>query len=218
MAAPSRVSYRHFLFPAASRAVLLASQAMTPKQSFRARVVQTDAPAATDVAFQSEDTMYDGTGPVDIGDLVMALGNFLPYRYTSSSRAWDFVWEDNATPSGYTDPATYNKMMMYSRDQQCYEMGTPTLQRLQMDFRRNGDSMLTSSWLAQDLKKITRPTAPTPDPVTRQKIVRSHQWQVEHSEDANSWSTLPGTIRATFDVPNFREGVFTLTGSGRFVG
>ena len=201
------------MFPSATRAVLLASQAMTPKQSFRARVVQTDAPAPNDVAFQSEDTMYDGTGPVDIGDLVMALGNFLPYRYTAASRSWDFVWQDNANPTGFSDAATFNKMMMYSREQQCYEMGRPTLQRLQMDFRRNGDSMLTSSWLAQDLKKITRPAAPTPNPVTRQKIVRSHQWRVEHSADAISWSTLPGTIRATFDLPQFREGVFSLTGA-----
>ena len=74
--------------------------------------------------------------------------------------------------------------------------------------------MLTSSWLAQELKKITRPaTAPVPDPVTTQKIVRSHQWRVEHSADATTWATLPGTIRATFDVPNFREGVFSLTGT-----
>ena len=214
MAAPSRVSYRHFLYPAANRAVLLASQAMTPKQSYQAQVVQTDAPAPVDATFQSEETMYDGRGPLDIGDLVMALGNFLPQRYTAASKTWDFLWEDNAKPTGWNDPQAYNKMQMYSRNQQCYEMGTPTLQRLQLDFRRQGESLMTSTWLAQALKKIARPTsAPTPNPVTQQKIIRNHQWKVEHSANAHGWSTLAGVIRTTFNIPNFREGVYSMTGS-----
>ena len=94
-------------------------------------------------------------------------------------------------------------------------MDEPTLTRLQLDLRRRGESTMTTEWLAQDLQKITRPaTPPTPNPVTKQKIVRNHQWQVEHSEDAFNYTQLEGVVRATFDVPSFREGVFTMSGTG----
>ena len=215
MAAPSRVSYRHFLYPTATRAVLLASQSMTPRHDYMAQIVQTDAPAPADVTFQDESTMYNGAGSVDLGDLVMALGNWLPYRYTATGQKWDFLWQDDAAPTTYSAPVTYNKMMMWSATQQCYEMEEPTLTRLQLDLRRRGESTMTTEWLAQDLQKITRPAnPPTPNPVTKQKIVRNHQWQVEHSEDAFNFTQLEGVVRATFDVPSFREGVFTMSGTG----
>ena len=55
-------------------------------------------------------TMYNGAGSVDLGDLVMALGNWLPYRYTATGRKWDFLWQDDAAPTTYSAPATFDKM------------------------------------------------------------------------------------------------------------
>lgn len=215
MTAPSRVSYRHFLYLTATRPLLLASQSLTPRHDYMAQVVQTDAPAPVDVSYQDESSTYNGRGPLDAGDLVVALGNFLPYRYQAANRRWEFLWQDHAKPTGFSDPATYNKMMMWSPTQQCYEMAAPTLTRLQLDLRRRGESLLTTEWLARELETITRPaTPPVPDPAVRQKIVRNHQWGVRYSGDAFNWSPLDGVIRTTLNIPQFREAVFSMRGAG----
>lgn len=216
MAAVSRVSYRHLMrLTATGNYRLMASQSMMPNQTYNSRPVQTDGPAPVDTVFQDEDVVYRSTGPADIGDMVLMLANWLPHNYTAGTQLWEFAWQDKPKPATWDDPASYATMLAYSRTDQNYTMATPTLQRWMLDLRRRGQATMSSEWLCQDLQTVTRPSPePTPNPVPRGQIIAGNQWAVRYSADGANFTAFPGCIRCMVDIPNFLEGVYSMTGSG----
>ena len=220
MTVPTQASYKHFLYPTSSGSPkLMASTSLLPSQDYAAEVVQSNAGHPVDVVFQHEAAVYDGVGAVDLGDMLFAFANFLPHSYMDMDtelgidRKFTFPWEDAATRAGYTDPLKYARMLMYSDTYQCYQMDAPTLESMRVELRRQGESRLLTRWLTQDVKKVATPaTEPAPDPPAEVKVIGNSDWQVSYSTDTLGWESLSGVIRATLDVPRFREGVYTFEG------
>ena len=216
MTAPTQASYKHFLYPtAAGSPKLLASASLLPSQDYAAEVVQSNAGYPGDVAFQHEAAIYEGQGDVDLGDLLFAFANFLPHKYTSASQQFSFLWEGGPVRDGYSAAPEYDRMLMYSATAPCYRMDAPTLESMRIELRRQGQSQLTTRWLTKQVQPVPTPaTAPGPSPSPLADIVANNAWQVRYSSDAISWTTLSDVNRAALDLPRFRQGVYTLDGTG----
>lgn len=208
-------SYRHFLYPTGAGAPkLLASASLKPSQAYAGQVVQSNAGYPVDVVPQHEAAAYDGQGAVDLGDLLFALANFLPHKYTTGNRQFSFLWEDGPRRDGYSAAVEYDHMLMYPASGQCYRVDVPTLESMRIELRQQGQSQLTTRWLTKQMRTVSRPaTAPQPSPNAQTKTVANNAWQVRYSNDAMNWMALPDVIRAAFDAPRFREGVYTLDGT-----
>ena len=217
MAAPTAASYRHFLGLTSTKSVLPASAVMTPSVDYTSRSVTNNAPIPVGRSKQREYSMFSMAGAVDGGDLALALANWLPWRYTAldadattdDKAGLIFIWQDSAKATGFQDPKTYDRILSWSPDQPVLEADQPTLESVKLEFRRQGDLMLTSSWFAQEQKAVSpRPAAPIPNPAPKPQFVEGGDWSVKISRDGVTFAAVPGVLRATVDIPKFREPVF----------
>ncbi|MXZ20282.1 MAG: hypothetical protein F4Y84_06700 [Caldilineaceae bacterium SB0665_bin_25] len=215
MAAPTSASYRHFLYVTSGRAVLPASAALTPSVDYRARRVVNNAPIPVGVSRQRESSMFSMAGAIDGGDLALALANWLPHRYSvrgsgiNERTGFIFLLQDGDAPAGFTAPQQYDRVLSWSQEQPVLEARQPTLESLRMEFRRQGDMMLTSSWFAQNQREVDpRPADPAPSPAPRPRFVEGANWAVRASRDGSSFTEVDGVLRATVAFPRFREPVY----------
>ena len=217
MAAPTSASYRHFLNLTASRAVLPASGVMTPSVDYQTRRVMNNAPVPVGVSPQRESSMFSLAGAIDAGDLALALANWLPYRYTAKDTLTStddlagliFLWQDGDAPTGFTAPKTYDSVLSWSQEQPILKADQPTLESLKIEFRRQGDMTLTSSWFAKNQVEVsTRPADPIPSPAPSPQFVVGGGWEVSVSRDGSTFTPVTGVLRATVDIPRFREPVY----------